>query len=120
MFHDNPSMVLFIVVIILLSAIVVLWKNALPFPDRGSFIFTAVSAESRKTLIELMKKYGQTPAFKADDPNGMTKRAIYRSGLVLSVVERDTLTALGNAGGGFAVVTSNPLVSAHWAVNFLI
>jgi hypothetical protein len=114
-----PLWVFILVVGVMAVVIMALWRNELPFPDRGSFIYTARDAESRNALIELLRIHGQEPAFRADDSGGQISRAIYKNGLILNVVQPDTLSELGDAGGGFAIVASDPMGSALEAVTFL-
>jgi hypothetical protein len=94
-----------------------LWHNLLPFPDRGSFIFTSPSLLSRKCLIELLNRYGIKPRFRADEP-GKVWRAIYPSGLILNVVDNQMLREMGNPAGGFAIPCNNPSLEAQNALVF--
>jgi hypothetical protein len=110
-----------IVLVLCAIMVVLLWTNALPFPDRGSFIHTCRTVGDRAILIDLFRQfdhYNKEPSFRADDPSGIT-RAIYPSGLILNVVPPDILARVGNSGNGIAIPTSYPEEAAAKAVEFL-
>ena len=96
-----------------------LWKRALPFPDYGSFVFTCWDEQARRTILAIMTSHGQQPAYRADSPN--ISRAIFRSGLILNVVDPKLREKLGNPAGGFAIVVKSigPARAALSAAAFL-
>lgn len=112
-----------IVAVLLFVCVILLWNNLLPWPDRGSFIFTCLDDDKRHILMGLLvqhkDQYNFFPRFRADDPSGKILRAIYPSGMILNVVDSQTLAGLGKPGCGFAIPTNTPKEDAHRAVQYL-
>lgn len=55
---------LFVVILIAWTILLAAGRNPLPFPDRGSRIFSASSGEGKDAVVELLALYGIKERFR--------------------------------------------------------
>lgn len=92
--------------------------NPLPFPDRGSRIFTSPTVEAQVAVVDLLSEFGLPPRFRLDTTQ--VKRALMRDGVtIINVTDQELLSRMGNPGAGLALVVDDPLVAARVAKLFL-
>jgi hypothetical protein len=99
-----------------------LWNNKLPIPDRGSYIFRCPSRRKRLTLIKLIEHfdhYNKHPRYRADDPNGLIKRAIYPGGFILNTVDPVMEREMPPHGAALGIPCDNPAAAAQYAFTYL-
>ncbi len=92
-------------------------RNPLPFPDRGSRIFTASSPEAKDAIVELLAKHGVEERFQADSSG--IRRSIMWDGTIINAAPPEVLQKLGNASASIGLVSSDPETSAKEAAKFL-
>lgn len=92
-------------------------RNPLPFPDRGSRIFTASSPEAKDTIVELLAQHGVEERFQADSSG--IRRSIMWDGTIINAAPPAVLQKLGNASASIGLVAADPEASAREAAKFL-
>lgn len=92
-------------------------RNPLPFPDRGSRIFTAASPQAKDTIVELLAQHGVEERFQADSSG--IRRSIMWDGTIINAAPPEVLQKLGDASASIGLVSSDPEASAHNAARFL-
>jgi hypothetical protein len=113
-----------IVLACLLFAVLTAWtyllatgSNPLPFPDRGSRIFTTPSPEAKDAVVALLARYGIKERFQANS-SGIF-RSIMWDGTIINQSPPDVLQKLGNASASIGLVADDPVASANDAAEFL-
>lgn len=99
------------------SALLAAGRNPLPFPDPGSRIFAAPSAEAKDALVEVLVRHGLKERFQFDS-SGIS-RSIMWDGTIINHSPPEVLQKLGNATSGIGLVADDPIASAHSAAEFL-
>lgn len=98
-------------------ALILVDRNPLPFPDRGSRIFTASSPEAKDAMVELLAQHGVAERFQADSSG--IRRSIMWDGTIINAAPPEVLQKLGNASASIGLVSSDPEASAREAARFL-
>ena len=99
------------------SLAVVRGRNPLPFPDRGSRIFTAASPEGKAAVVELLERNGLKARFRMD--SGGVLRSIMWDGTIINHASPEVLEKLGFPAASIGLVAGNPDRAAKKAVAFL-
>ena len=92
-------------------------RNPLPFPDPGSRIFSAASAEAKNTIVALLAKHGIRERFQFN--TGGVLRSIMWDGTIINQSSPDVLQKLGFATASIGLVANDPVASANQAADFL-
>ena len=92
-------------------------RNPLPFPDPGSRIFTAASAEAKDAFVELLGQFGVKERFQANSSGIL--RSIMWDGTIINCAPPDVLQKLGSPTASIGLVSATPEDSANAAANFL-
>ena len=92
-------------------------RNPLPFPDFGSRIFSAASAEAKETVVALLAKHGVRERFQFN--TGGVLRSIMWDGTIINHSSPDVLEKLGSATASIGLVSNEPEASANHAAEFL-
>lgn len=107
-----------------LFAVLVAWtslltvdRNPLPFPDRGSRIFTAPSPEAKAAIVALLDRHGIKERFEANSSG--IQRTIMWDGTIINYAPPEVLQKLGNASASIGIVADDPVASAQDAVALL-
>ena len=98
-------------------AFILVGRNPLPFPDRGSRIFTATSPAAKATILDLLAQHGLRERFQANSPNVL--RSIMWDGTIINYPDPAVLQRLGSATASIGLVTDEPAASAEAAAAFL-
>lgn len=108
----------------LLMAGLILWavllasgRNPLPFPDPGSRIFTASSAEAKDTVVTLLSMHGIRERFQANTEGVL--RSIMWDGTIINLPSPEVAQKLNFPAASIGLVADDPIASANEAVNFL-
>lgn len=114
----------FIVLAVVAFALLAVWtgllatgRNPLPFPDRGSRIFTTPSPEAKDAVVALMARHGLRERFQADSSGIL--RSILWDGTIINHSPADVLGKLGQASASIGLVSDDPVASANDAAGFL-
>lgn len=92
-------------------------RNLLPFPDPGSRIFAARSAEAQAAIVELLERHGLKQRYW-----GITsgvRRAILWDWTIISVPSPEVLAKEGGAACSIGLVVDDPEKAANEAAEFL-
>lgn len=91
------------------------YRNPLPFPDRGSRVFTCPSLQARAVVVHLLEHFGLQPRFRHDTQ--LVQRAIFWDGTIVNVTDPTLHERMGKPGAGLALVVRNPTAAARdaWA-----
>lgn len=92
-------------------------RNPLPFPDRGSRIFTTPSPEAKEAVVALLARHGIKERFQANSSGIL--RSIMWDGTIINHASPDVLQKLGHATASIGLVTDDPVASANDAAAFL-
>jgi hypothetical protein len=92
-------------------------RNPLPFPDPGSRIFSAASAEAKDAVVSLLAKHGLRERFQFN--TGGVLRSILWDGTIINLSSPEVLQKLGSPQASIGLVSRNPQASAEDAVKFL-
>ena len=117
-----PKWILLLISFLMASLIVwlvliVLGRNPLPFPDNGSRIFSAASAEGKDAIVELLAIHGIKERFQAD--SGGVRRSIMYDGTIINLPSPEVLQKLNSPAASIGLVADDPIASANEAANFL-
>lgn len=99
------------------TVLLVLGRNPLPFPDNGSRIFSAASAEGKDAIVELLAIHGIKERFQAD--SGGVRRSIMWDGTIINLPSPEVLQKLNSPAASIGLVVDDPIASANEAANFL-
>ena len=120
MFLPRWAVVLACVSFLLLAAwtyLLASGRNPLPFPDRGSRIFTTPSPEAKDAIVELLARHGVKERFQANSSGIL--RSIMWDGTIINQAPPDVLEKLGQASASIGLVSDDPVASARDAAEFL-
>jgi len=92
-------------------------RNPLPFPDPGSRIFTAASAEAKAAIVELLERHGIRERFQVDTSG--IRRSIMWDGTIINLPPPESRAKLGNAAASIGLVAADPDAAAREAAEFL-
>ena len=92
-------------------------RNPLPFPDAGSRIFSATSAEAKDAVVALLAKHGVRERFQFN--TGGVLRSIMWDGTIINHSSPDVLQKLDSASASIGLVANDPAASAQHAAEFL-
>lgn len=92
-------------------------RNPLPFPDRGSRIFTTPSPEAKDAIVALLARHGIDERFEANSTGIL--RSIMWDGTIINHAPPEVLQKLGNASASIGLVADDPEASANDAAAFL-
>lgn len=92
-------------------------RNPLPFPDRGSRIFTTPSPEAKSAIVALLARHGVEERFEANSTGIL--RSIMWDGTIINHAPPEVLEKLGHAAASIGLVADNPEASANDAAAFL-
>lgn len=113
-----------IALVCLAVAVLVAWtwllatnRNPLPFPDRGSRIFTTPSPEAKEAVVALLARHGIHERFEANSTGIL--RSIMWDGTIINYAPPEVLQKLGDADASIGLVADDPAASAHEAAAFL-
>jgi hypothetical protein len=117
-----PKWILLLISFLMASLIVwlvliVLGRNPLPFPDNGSRIFSAASAEGKDAIVELLAIHGIKERFQAD--TGGVRRSIMWDGTIINLPSPEVAQKLNSPAASIGLVADDPIASANEAANFL-
>jgi hypothetical protein len=92
-------------------------RNPLPFPDRDYHVFSASSRPALVALERLMQQFGSSPRFRID--SDQVDRTVFSNGTIINHPHPQISATLGNPGGGFGVVVSDPDRAARESAQLL-
>lgn len=92
-------------------------RNPLPFPDYGSRIFSAPSAEAKDAVVALLARHGLEERFQFNSPEVL--RSIMWDGTIINFSSPAVLQKLGGAVASIGLVADDPATSAESAAAFL-
>ncbi|MCA1798058.1 MAG: hypothetical protein LC632_01025 [Xanthomonadaceae bacterium] len=92
-------------------------RNPLPFPDRGSRIFSTPSPEAKEALVSLLARHGIRERFQANSSGIL--RSIMWDGTIINYAPPDVVEKLGHATASIGLVADDPVASANAAAEFL-
>jgi hypothetical protein len=92
-------------------------RNPLPFPDRGSRIFSTPSPEAKEAVVALLARHGIKERFQANSSGIL--RSIMWDGTIINQAPPDVLEKLGHATASIGLVAEDPVASANAAAEFL-
>lgn len=99
------------------AVVAAMGRNPLPFPDRGSRIFSAASPEAKDALVALLGKHGLRERFQFDSSG--IRRSIMWDGTIINVQPPETYARLGSPAASIGLVAADPVVAANDAARFL-
>lgn len=100
------------------TVLLVIGRNPLPFPDFGSRIFSASSAEGKDAIVELLALYGVKERFQAN--TGAVLRSIMWDGTIINLPSPEVAEKLNRPAASIGLVVSDPVASANSAAAFLV
>lgn len=92
-------------------------RNPLPFPDRGSRIFSASSPEAKDAVVALLSQHGISERFQFNSSG--IDRSIMWDGTIINQPDPAVLKKLGGSVASIGLVTNDPVESANRAADFL-
>ncbi len=92
-------------------------RNPLPFPDRGSRIFSATSPEAKDAFVALLGQFGLRERFQFNSSGIL--RSIMWDGTIINLAPADVRQKLDSATASIGLVTDQPEASANAAADFL-
>jgi len=92
-------------------------RNPLPFPDRGSRIFSAPSPEAKEAVVALLARHGLRERFQFNSSGIL--RSILSDGTIINCSPPDVLRKLDAAGASIGLVAADPVSDASAAVAYL-
>ena len=108
---------LFMAGLIVWTVLLTSGRNPLPFPDNGSRIFTAASAEGKDAIVELLAIHGIKERFQANSEGVL--RSIMWDGTIINLPSPEVLQKLNSPAASIGLVADDPIASAHEAADFL-
>lgn len=99
------------------TVLLVMGRNPLPFPDYGSRIFSASSAEGKEAIVELLAMYGVRERFQAN--SGAVLRSIMWDGTIINLPSPEVYEKLNKPAASIGLVVQDPVASANSAAAFL-
>lgn len=92
-------------------------RNPLPFPDSGSRIFSAASADAKDAVVALLSEHGVHERFQFN--TGDVLRSIMWDGTIINLPSPAVRQKLGSASSSIGLVADDPIESANHAAEFL-
>jgi len=92
-------------------------RNPLPFPDRGSRIFSAPSPEAKDVVVALLAHHGLRERYQFNSSG--IQRSILWDGTIINCPPPDVLRKLDAAGASIGLVSEDPVSEANAAAAFL-
>lgn len=108
---------MFIIALVAWSFLLGIGRNPLPFPDHGSRIFSAGSAEAKDAVVALLAKHGVRERFQFN--TGDVLRSIMWDGTIINHPSPGVLQKLDSASASIGLVATDPEASANQAAEFL-
>ncbi|HEX8398784.1 MAG TPA: hypothetical protein VF644_15230 [Pyrinomonadaceae bacterium] len=108
---------LLVAVLIIWVVLLVIGRNPLPFPDAGSRIFSAASAEGKDAIVELLAIHGIKERFQVN--TGGVRRSIMWDGTIINLPSPEVAQKLNFPAASIGLVVVNPKASAQAAADFL-
>jgi hypothetical protein len=99
------------------TSLLAIGRNPLPFPDRGSRIFSAVSAEAKAAIVGLLSEHGLKERFQFNSSGIL--RSIMWDGTIINCSPPDVLAKLNSPGASIGLVAVDPVASADQAAQYL-
>ncbi len=117
-----PLWILLLVSVLVAGIIVwlllaVMRRNPLPFPDPGSRIFSAASADGKDAIVELLAMHGLRERFRADTEG--VSRSIMWDGTIINLPSDQVSQKLSSPAASIGLVSKDPTSSANAAADFL-
>jgi len=117
-----PKWILLLISFLMASLIfwlvlIALGRNPLPFPDNGSRIFSAASAEGKDAIVELLAIHGIKERFQANSEGVL--RSIMWDGTIINLPSPEVAQKLNSPAASIGLVADDPIASANEAANFL-
>ena len=109
--------VLFMAGFIAWTVLLVLGRNPLPFPDTGSRIFSASSAEAKEAVVALLAMHGVRERFQVN--TGEVSRSIMWDGTIINLPSAEVSRKLNSPAASIGLVADDPAASAIAAADFL-
>lgn len=100
------------------TVLLVVGRNPLPFPDFGSRIFSASSAEGKAAMVELLAIHGLKERFQVNT-NGVL-RSIMWDGTIINLPSSEVSQKLNSPAASIGLVAQDPVASARSAAEFLL
>ena len=92
-------------------------RNPLPFPDHGSRIFTAASAEGKAAVVALLARHGVRERFQVN--TAYVLRSIMWDGTIINYASTETMRRLDSPSASIGMVVADPSDSVAVAAAFL-
>jgi len=92
-------------------------RNPLPFPDTGSRIFSASSAEAKEAVVALLAMHGVRERFQVN--TGEVSRSIMWDGTIINLPSPEVSRKLNSPAASIGLVADDPVASANTAADFL-
>lgn len=99
------------------TVLLVIDRNPLPFPDRGSRIFSAASPEGKDAVVALLAQHGIKERFQFNSTGIL--RSITWDGTIINYAPPEVRNKLRNAEASIGIVADDPVESANKAAEFL-
>jgi hypothetical protein len=114
-------LIVLLLVVIAASAtwgyLIAMGRNPLPFPDRGSRIFSTPSPKAKEAIVALLARHGIHERFEANSTGIL--RSIMWDGTIINYSPPAVTQKLGNASASIGLVAEDPEASANDAAEFL-
>ena len=107
----------FLFLVVAWLILVAVSRNPLPFPDRGSRIFSAATPEAKDAVVALLALNGVPERFQFNSRGVL--RSIMWDGTIINHPDSGTLEKLGNPSSSIGIVARDPEASARAAADFL-
>jgi hypothetical protein len=98
--------------------LIVKGRNPLPFPDHGSRIFSAPSADAKTAIVDLLAQHGLHERFQVNTPGVL--RSIMWDGTIINCPEPAMAALIGSPSASIGLVSADPVASSAAAASFLI
>ena len=108
---------LFLIGLVVWIGLLVSRRNPLPFPDRGSRIFSAASEAGKAAVVELLAMHGVAERFQANSDG--VQRSIMWDGTIINLPSAEVSEKLGSPAASIGLVAKDPVASANAAAEFL-
>ncbi|HEX8267691.1 MAG TPA: hypothetical protein VF596_19985 [Pyrinomonadaceae bacterium] len=108
---------LLVAVLVIWVVLLVIGRNPLPFPDAGSRIFSAASAEGKDAIVELLAIHGIKERFQVN--TGGVSRSIMWDGTIINLPSPEVAQKLNFPAASIGLVVVDPKASAQAAADLL-
>ena len=103
--------------LVIWTVLLVIGRNPFPFPDFGSRIFSASSAEGKEAIVELLAINGINERFQANSDGVL--RSIMWDGTIINLPSSEVYQKLNSPAASIGLVAVDPIASAYSAADFL-